>query len=150
VCAEKVDGECDKEHTGRTRHHVKSPVTTSAVLYHVYCTWEPPRRCIEAKFQLNGAPIHPWTGPCVPRKWMGSAIKSTQASTNIMLSPWLQRAQCSTTFIAPGTPTPLHFEATFQLDGAPIHPWTGPCVPRKWMGSAIKSTQASPDFMLSP
>jgi hypothetical protein len=38
ACAEKVDGECDKAHAGLTRHHVKSPVTTSAELYHVYRT----------------------------------------------------------------------------------------------------------------
>ena len=38
VCAEKVDGECDEVHTGLTRHHVKSPVTTSAELYHFYQT----------------------------------------------------------------------------------------------------------------
>jgi hypothetical protein len=41
VCAEKVDGECDEVHTGLTRHHVKSLVTTSAELYHVYRTCDP-------------------------------------------------------------------------------------------------------------
>ena len=38
VSAEKVYGECDKEHTDLTRHHVKSLVTTNAELYHVYRT----------------------------------------------------------------------------------------------------------------
>jgi hypothetical protein len=41
VCAEKMDGECDEEHTGLTRHHVKFPVTKSAELYRVYRTWDP-------------------------------------------------------------------------------------------------------------
>ena len=63
---------------------------------------------IEATFQLNRAPIHPWTGPCVPLNLMGRAMKRTQASSEMILSPWVQRAQSSTTFIAPVSPTPLH------------------------------------------
>ena len=39
--ATNLDGECDKVHTGLTRHHVKFTVTTSAELYHVYRTWDP-------------------------------------------------------------------------------------------------------------
>jgi hypothetical protein len=40
VCAEKVDEECEKKHSGLTRHHAKSLVTTSAELYYVYRTWD--------------------------------------------------------------------------------------------------------------
>ena len=63
---------------------------------------------IEAAFQLNRASIHPWTGACVPPNLIRSATKRTQASSDIMLSPPLQRMQSSTTFIKRGTPTPLH------------------------------------------
>ena len=67
-----------------------------------------------------------------------------------MLSPRLQRAQSSTKFIAPWAPTPLH-EATFQqLNGAPFHPWTGPCVPRHLMVIAMKCTKVLTDIMLIP
>jgi hypothetical protein len=50
VCAEEVDGECDKVHTGLTRHHVKTPVTTSAELYHIYRTWDPHAAALTPQF----------------------------------------------------------------------------------------------------
>jgi len=57
---------------------------------------------------LNRAAFHPWTGPRAPPILMETAIKCTLASPDIMLSSLLQRAQSSTTFIAPATLTPLH------------------------------------------
>ena len=41
MCAANLDGDCDKVHTGLTRHHVKFTVTTSAELYLVYRTCDP-------------------------------------------------------------------------------------------------------------
>ena len=50
--AAKLDGGCDKVHTGLslTRHHVKSPVTTSAELYHIYRTWDPHAAALTPQF----------------------------------------------------------------------------------------------------
>jgi hypothetical protein len=41
----KLDGKCDEAHNDLTRRRGNSPVTTRAELYHVYYTWESPRRC---------------------------------------------------------------------------------------------------------
>jgi hypothetical protein len=107
--AAKLDGECDKVYTGLTRHHAKSPVTTSAELYHIYRTWDPHAASSKRQFSPIVSSLFSSVDGAVrvPRNLMGSAIKRTQASPDIMLSPPLQRAQSSTTFIAPGTPTPL-------------------------------------------
>jgi hypothetical protein len=43
--AVKLNGERDEAHKDLTRHHGMSPVATGAKLYHVYRTWESPRRC---------------------------------------------------------------------------------------------------------
>jgi hypothetical protein len=107
VCAEKVDGECDEVHTGLTRHHVKSLGTTSAELYHVYRTSDPHAAALTPQFSS--------TEPLFIRERGLSAAKlkrkcdtaHTVLTRHHVKSP-LQRSQSSTTFIAPGTPTPLH------------------------------------------
>jgi hypothetical protein len=48
--AAKLDGECDKVHTGLTRHHINFTVITSAELYHVYCTWDPYAAAVTPQF----------------------------------------------------------------------------------------------------
>jgi hypothetical protein len=53
VRAVKLDGECDKVHTDLTRHHVKFPVTTSAELHHVYCTWDPHAAALRRHFSSS-------------------------------------------------------------------------------------------------
>ena len=63
--AVKLHGKCDEAHTDLTRHRGMSPVTTSAELYHVYRTWEFPRRCTSqrsagASAMRNLDYIHPW------------------------------------------------------------------------------------------
>jgi len=57
--AAKLDEKCNEVHIGLIRHHGISPVATSAELYHVYRTWESPRRCFEATCQLNLAAFYP-------------------------------------------------------------------------------------------
>jgi len=109
VCIDKLDGECDEVHTDLTRNNIKVPGYNERKTLTRLSHLGPPLRNIDETFQqLNRAPFHPWSRLCVPRKWMGSAIMSTQASPDIMISPWLQQAFSSTTFITPGTPTPLH------------------------------------------
>ena len=63
--AVKLHGKCEEAHTDLTRHRGMSPVTTSAELYHVYRTWEFPRRCTSqrsagASAMRNLDYIHPW------------------------------------------------------------------------------------------
>ena len=63
--AVKLHGKCDEAHTDLTRHRGMSPVTTSAELYHVYRTWESPRRCTSQRSAGASAMrdldyIHPW------------------------------------------------------------------------------------------
>ena len=57
LCSEKVDGECNKEHTGLTRHHVKSPVTTIKEFYHVYRTWDPHAAALRRHFSSSMKPL---------------------------------------------------------------------------------------------
>ena len=113
-CIDKLDSECDEMHTDLTRNNIKvsgyNERKTLTRLSHL----GPPLRNIDETFQqLNGATFYPWTGPCVdgpcmPQNLMAIAMKCSQASPDIMLSPRLQRAQSSTKFIAPWAPTPLH------------------------------------------
>jgi len=63
--AVKLHGKCEEAHTDLTRHRGMSPVTTSAELYHVYRTWESPRRCTSQRSAGASAMrdldyIHPW------------------------------------------------------------------------------------------
>ena len=55
--AVKLHGKCDEAHTDLTRHRGMSPVTTSAELYHVYRTWESPRRCTSQRCKRLGRRI---------------------------------------------------------------------------------------------
>ena len=57
--AVKLDGKCDEADIDLARHRGKSPVTTSAELYHFYRTWESPCRCFDVTFQLNRAAFYP-------------------------------------------------------------------------------------------
>jgi hypothetical protein len=56
--AVKLDGKWDEADINLARHRGKSPVTTSAELYHFYRTWESLRRCFEVTFQLNRAAFY--------------------------------------------------------------------------------------------
>ena len=57
VCAEKVNGECYKEHPGLTRYYVKSLVTISGKLYHVYHTWDPYAAALRRHFSSSMEPF---------------------------------------------------------------------------------------------
>ena len=57
VCAKKVVGECIQEQRGLTLYHVKSLVTTSVELYHVYRTWNPHAAALTRHFSSSMKPL---------------------------------------------------------------------------------------------
>ena len=84
MCAANLDGECDKVHTGLTRHHAKFTVTTSAELYLVYRTCDSHAAALTRHFS-SIEPLSSVDGAYVPPNLMVSAIKCTLASPDIIL-----------------------------------------------------------------
>ena len=121
--AVKLHGKCDEAHTDLTRHRGMSPVTTSAELYHVYRTWEFPRRCTSqrsagASAMRNLDYIHPWN-----IAW--SSFRYARG----FISP-LQPEQSCITFITHGSPHAAAPHRQQRSAGASamhnldcIHPW---------------------------
>jgi predicted metal-dependent HD superfamily phosphohydrolase len=109
VCAKKKDEECDEVHTGLTRHHVKSPVTTNAELYHIYRTCDPHAAALRRHSSSSMEPLFiRGRGRVCRQSGLRVRWSAHRPHPTLCLAPLLQRAQRSTKFIAHWTLTPLN------------------------------------------